>query len=86
MLTGLTPHDGPHARSCGIAKTATVRTPDEAEQAVARAMTEPGPWVLVAKVEAEGDTDTTYAINSPDVIDQAVAFYRFLRSQEVMTP
>lgn len=72
-------------RSCGISRTATVRSLEAAEETMARAMTETGPWVVIAKIEAEGDTDTNFAGNSPDVIDQALAFYRFLRKQKGAT-
>jgi len=71
------------AKGCGLTKTATVRALDEAEKVLARAMTEPGPWVVIAKLEAEGDTNVDYAVNSPDVIDQAIAFYHTLRKRGV---
>jgi thiamine pyrophosphate-dependent acetolactate synthase large subunit-like protein len=38
------------ARSMGIEQTATVRSAGDLRRAVARAMSEPGPWVIVAKV------------------------------------
>jgi thiamine pyrophosphate-dependent acetolactate synthase large subunit-like protein len=38
------------ARAMGIAGAMTTRTPEELEAAVARAVREPGPWVIVAKV------------------------------------
>jgi len=38
------------ARSMGIAQTATVRSAGDLRRAVARAVSEPGPWVIVAKV------------------------------------
>lgn len=72
------------ARSCGIVNTATVHNLNQADEIVSRAMTQPGPWVVIAKLEADGDTDTTFSGNSPDVIDQALAFYRFLSNQKVL--
>jgi thiamine pyrophosphate-dependent acetolactate synthase large subunit-like protein len=39
------------ARAMGIERAATARTGDELRSVVARARTEPGPWVIVAKVE-----------------------------------
>jgi thiamine pyrophosphate-dependent acetolactate synthase large subunit-like protein len=39
------------ARAMGVARTATVRTPEALEAALGRASVEPGPWVIVAKVE-----------------------------------
>jgi thiamine pyrophosphate-dependent acetolactate synthase large subunit-like protein len=73
------------SRSCGISKAATICTLEAAEETVPRAMTEAGPWVVIAKVEAEGDTDASFARNSPDVIDQGIAFYQFLRRQKGAT-
>jgi thiamine pyrophosphate-dependent acetolactate synthase large subunit-like protein len=37
------------ARGCGIARTVDVRTPEEFEQGMARALSEPGPWCLVVE-------------------------------------
>jgi thiamine pyrophosphate-dependent acetolactate synthase large subunit-like protein len=67
-------------RACGIASTATVRTLLEVEATLARAIREPGPWLLVAKLEAHGDTDPKYAGVPPDVADGGLKFYRALRS------
>jgi sulfopyruvate decarboxylase subunit beta len=39
------------ARGAGIAKTATVRTTDEARAAFERACREPGPWLIVTKID-----------------------------------
>jgi thiamine pyrophosphate-dependent acetolactate synthase large subunit-like protein len=39
------------ARAMGAPATATARTPDDFDRSVARARTEPGPWVIVAKVK-----------------------------------
>jgi thiamine pyrophosphate-dependent acetolactate synthase large subunit-like protein len=39
------------AKSMGIAATITVRTEDHLRSSIARARVEPGPWVIVAKVD-----------------------------------
>ena len=44
------------ARAMGIAATATVRTTAELERAMASIMKNPGPWVIVAKVEESAPT------------------------------
>jgi len=38
------------ARAMGIDRSVTVRSAEDLRRAVARALTEPGPWVIVAKV------------------------------------
>jgi len=38
------------AKAVGAAPTATVKSPDALDAALARAIVEPGPWVIVAKV------------------------------------
>jgi thiamine pyrophosphate-dependent acetolactate synthase large subunit-like protein len=67
------------ARSCGITHTCTLRTLDEAESTLPSALTTPGPWVVVAKLEAHGDTDPTFARVPPDVADMGLRFYHALR-------
>lgn len=44
---------GAVARACGIDadKVVTVETPDATRKALSTALTEPGPWVLVARIE-----------------------------------
>ena len=39
------------AKSCGISKTTTVDDLETLEEAFGRAMSEPGPWFIVAKIE-----------------------------------
>ena len=39
------------AKSCGISKTTTVDDLETLEEAFGRAMAEPGPWFIVAKIE-----------------------------------
>ncbi|HUE89796.1 MAG TPA: thiamine pyrophosphate-dependent enzyme [Vicinamibacterales bacterium] len=44
------------ARAMGATQTATVRTEDELDAAIARARVEDGPWVIVAKVSESAPT------------------------------
>ena len=44
------------ARAMGVPATATVRTPDEFDAAIARSRAEDGPWVIVAKVAESAPT------------------------------
>ena len=44
------------ARAMGMTATATVKTTSEVDSVLARARTEPGPWVIVAKVEESAPT------------------------------
>jgi sulfopyruvate decarboxylase subunit beta len=41
------------ARSCGITKTATVRDEEELQSVFLQALSENGPWFIVAKIEEE---------------------------------
>jgi sulfopyruvate decarboxylase subunit beta len=41
------------ARSCGITKTATVRDEEELQSVFLQALSEDGPWFIVAKIEEE---------------------------------
>jgi len=66
-------------RACGIERCRTVRTLDEAEEVLPRALREPGPWLVVAKLEHHGDTDPRFGRVPPDVVDAGVAFFRHLR-------
>jgi thiamine pyrophosphate-dependent acetolactate synthase large subunit-like protein len=60
------------SKGCGITRSFRVTTPDEAEQLLGRAFTEPGPWVLVAPITA---TDTTARPRpGPDHVETAYAF------------
>ena len=45
------------ARSMGATTTITVRTAEEFDASVTRARSEPGPWVIVAKVAESAPTD-----------------------------
>ena len=59
------------ANSCGIAKTATVNDLETLEEAFGRAMHEPGPWFIVAKIE-EADEYMSVAPVEPEF-----TLYRF---------
>jgi TPP-dependent trihydroxycyclohexane-1,2-dione (THcHDO) dehydratase len=71
------------ARACGIANACTVRELAEAEQALQRAFSEPGPWVIVAKVVNRGDTDARFWVNPPDVVDNGFTFRQALRARGI---
>jgi TPP-dependent trihydroxycyclohexane-1,2-dione (THcHDO) dehydratase len=74
------------ARGCGIASTCTVRDLDEADQALRRAFSEPGPAVIVAKVANQGDSDSRFWINPPDIVENAWSFELALRTNGTSAP
>jgi sulfopyruvate decarboxylase subunit beta len=61
------------AQGCGIAKTATVRDVEELEAVFLQALSEDGPWFIVAKVEEEG-----YLPVAP--IEPEMTLYHFRRT------
>jgi sulfopyruvate decarboxylase subunit beta len=67
------------SRACGIEKTISVDTVELAETAMTKVLHEPGPWVLIAKVDAQSEPDPRFARNSPDVTEQSLDFARMLR-------
>lgn len=67
------------SRGCGIGNTIGVDTLESAEVAVPKVLHDPGPWVMIAKVEAQSRPDPRFARNSPDVTEQALDFSRMLR-------
>jgi thiamine pyrophosphate-dependent acetolactate synthase large subunit-like protein len=67
------------ARSCGLGKTIGIDTLDQAEAAMPSVLHEPGPWVMVAKVDAQSEPDSRFARGSPDVTEQSLDFSRMLR-------
>ncbi len=67
------------ARGCGIANACTVRDLAAAEEALQRAFSTPGPWVIVAKVANLGDSDARFWINPPDIVENAFSFEQALR-------
>lgn len=69
------------ARFSAITKARTVRTLSEAAEAFTQAFKEPGPWVIVAKLEAHGDTNPTFSRVPPDVVDAGIRFYNHLQSK-----
>lgn len=68
------------ARFSAITKARTVRTLSEAAEAFTQAFKEPGPWVIVAKLEAHGDTNPTFSRVPPDVVDAGIRFYNHLQA------
>jgi sulfopyruvate decarboxylase subunit beta len=67
------------ARGCGIETTISVNTVAAAEAAMPKVLREPGPWILVAKVDAQNEPDPRFTRNSPDVTEQSLDFARILR-------
>jgi sulfopyruvate decarboxylase subunit beta len=67
------------SRACGIEKTISVDTVELAETAIPKVLHEPGPWVLIAKVDAQSEPEPRFARNSPDVTEQSLDFARMLR-------
>src|SRR5438093_2362978 len=62
-------------RSCGIERCVTVRTPEEADEALAAAMREPGPWLVVAKCPDRSNVRERIAgMDVPDVFENSLAF------------
>jgi sulfopyruvate decarboxylase subunit beta len=67
------------SRDCGIEKTLSVDTAEQAEGVMPRVLREPGPWVLIAKVDPQSEPDPRFTRNSPDVTEQSLDFARMLR-------
>jgi sulfopyruvate decarboxylase subunit beta len=67
------------SRGCGLEKTIGVTTLEQTETAMHQVLHEPGPWILVAKVDAQSEPDPRSARNSPDVTEQSLDFSRMLR-------
>jgi len=67
------------ARGCGIETTISVGTVEATEAAMPKVLHEAGPWVLVAKVDAQSAPDPRFTRNSPDVTEQSLDFARMLR-------
>jgi sulfopyruvate decarboxylase subunit beta len=67
------------SRGCGLEKTIGVTTLEQTETAMHQVLHEPGPWILVAKVDAQSEPDPRFARNSPDVTEQSLDFSRMLR-------
>lgn len=77
---------GEVARSCGIKQASTVRELEDADQALATAFAEPGPWVIVAKLTPSrtpvlepADPGDRNQDHLPDVYDNALTFTRHVR-------
>jgi hypothetical protein len=67
------------SRGCGIETTISVATVEQAESVMPRVLREPGPWVLIAKVDPQSEPDPRFTRNSPDVTEQSLDFARMLR-------
>jgi thiamine pyrophosphate-dependent acetolactate synthase large subunit-like protein len=63
------------ARASGFAKSGTLTTIEDARTALARAIEEPGPWLLVAKVDTSDRTQSGGFVPLPtDVFEGAQRF------------
>ena len=67
------------SRGCGLDKTISVITLEQTEAAMRKVLHEPGPWIVVAKVDAQSEPDPRFTRNSPDVTEQSLDFSRMLR-------
>ncbi len=68
------------ARDCSIGKVATVHTVEEADDALAAAFREPGPWFVVAKITERSDLRDRLAEHYiPDVFENSQQFARWFR-------
>ena len=54
------------ARSCSIPKTATVSNEEDLVTVFKQALSEDGPWFIVAKIQ-ETDDEATFAPNEPEM-------------------
>ena len=76
------------ARACGIAADHVLdaRTPEELEPMIARAMAEPGPWVIVAKLDASDRNlmqgAKTRGVIPFDVVETVINFRRELANRK----
>jgi thiamine pyrophosphate-dependent acetolactate synthase large subunit-like protein len=69
------------ARACGVANAVGVADIDAFQASITRAMSEDGPWVIVAKVDASDRSDPRARGGFPyDVVEQSVLFQRALRA------
>ncbi|HZU06893.1 MAG TPA: thiamine pyrophosphate-dependent enzyme [Chloroflexota bacterium] len=64
------------ARACGIQRVVTVWTVAEADEALQRAVREPGPWVIVAKVPHIPPESDPRAATPPDLFENSLSFAR----------
>ena len=67
------------SRGCGLDKTLRIDTIEQAEAEMPKVMRDPGPWIVVAKVDAQSKPDPRFTRNSPDVTEQSLDFSRMLR-------
>jgi sulfopyruvate decarboxylase subunit beta len=64
------------ARAAGLERTSTVSTLDEACEALERAMREPGPWLIVAKVTRQDRDERRTGSLPVDVFESGLRFRR----------
>jgi thiamine pyrophosphate-dependent acetolactate synthase large subunit-like protein len=66
------------ARACGIdaRHVVTVETLEDTRQALATALTEPGPWILVVRIEAPDRWPGARPLPRHDVVETALLFKR----------
>ncbi len=69
------------SRGCGLDKTISVITLEQTEAAMSKVLHEPGPWIVVTKVDAQSEPDPRFTRNSPDVTEQSLDFSRMLRRE-----
>lgn len=67
------------ARACGIQGAVTVSTEQQADAALQRAMAEPGPWVIVAKVPHVPPQGDPRAVSTPDLFENSLDFAEAVR-------
>lgn len=73
---------GGMARAAGIAGVRTVRTLRSAKAALDEAFREPGPWVIVAKIDQSDREDPFREVGrTVDIVESAMRFRRALTSE-----
>jgi thiamine pyrophosphate-dependent acetolactate synthase large subunit-like protein len=67
------------ARACGIQGAVTVSNEQEADAALRRAMGEPGPWVVIARVPHVPPQGDPRAVSTPDLFENSMDFAEAVR-------
>ena len=70
------------AKGCGIRNTATVKDTARAKSIFKRALNEPGPWFIVAKVETGFVTGKVSKTSVPDMLENKYQFVRHVERTE----
>ena len=70
------------AKGCGIRNTATVKDAARAKFIIKRALKEPGPWFIVAKVETGFVTGKVSKTSVPDMLENKYQFVRHIERTE----